>query len=235
MNTDKRLEMYIKEYHFELEQKEKIFGRLALILVVLTACLGAISATAIPKYKSLLLAPFISTITVIITITLIICFIFIIFHIIRFLSAKNDELIPSPKEIENYYNQLEEYFNKKNEHITETEYVDKKFSNFLLQAYVAATSTTYDNNCFKLKCLNRCYELIVIFVISTLILCSFPIYISDNTPEENKMSQNTPTLPQEPTPPSNRIIRSDTSIAPEKPQTGVSVNIKIDNTSPQPK
>lgn len=113
MNTDKRLEMYIKEYHFELEQKEKIFGRLALILVVLTACLGAISATAIPKYKSLLLAPFISTITVIITITLIICFIFIIFHIIRFLSAKNDELIPSPKEIENYYNQLEEYFNKK--------------------------------------------------------------------------------------------------------------------------
>lgn len=229
MKSDKRLEMYIKEYHFELEQKEKIFGRLALILVVLTACLGAISATAIPKYKSLLLAPFISTVTVIITITLAVSLVFIIFHIIRFLSAKNDELIPSSKEIENYHDQLEDFFSKNTTQISESEYVDSKFSNFLLKAYVAASSTTYDNNCFKLKCLNRCYELLVIFVISTLILCSFSIYIPDKPLEENKMSQNTPPLPQEPTPPSNRIIRSDTSIVPEKPQTEVVINIKVDN------
>jgi|GEM_PF-1170759 len=230
MKSDKRLEMYIKEYHFELEQKEKIFGRLALILVVLTACLGAISATAIPKYKALLLAPFISTVTVIITITLAISLIFIIFHIIRFLSAKNDELIPSPKEIENYYDQLEDFFTKNPPQTLESDYVDAKFSNFLLKAYVAASSTTYDNNCFKLKCLNRCYELIVIFVISTLILCSFSIYIPDEPLKESKMSQNTTTPPQEPTPPSNRIIRSDTSIIPEKPPKEISINIKVENT-----
>lgn len=229
MKSDKRLEMYIKEYHFELEQKEKIFGRLALILVMLTACLGAISATAIPKYKALLLAPFISTVTVIITITLAVSLVFIIFHIIRFLSAKNDELIPSSKEIENYYDQLEDFFTKNSPQTSMPEYVDEKFSNFLLKAYVAASSTTYDNNCFKLKCLNRCYELIVIFVISTLMLCSFSIYIPDKPIEENKMSQNTPTPPQEPTPPSNRIIRSDTSIIPEKPQTELSINIKVEN------
>src|SRR5690606_4503015 len=183
-----------------------------------------------PKYKALLLAPFISTVTVIITITLAICLIFIIFHIIRFLSAKNDELIPSPKEIENYYDQLEDFFTKNSPQTLESDYVDAKFSNFLLKAYVAASSTTYDNNCFKLKCLNRCYELIVIFVISTLILCSFSIYIPDEPLKESKMSQNTTTPPQEPTPPSNRIIRSDTSIIPEKPPKEISINIKVENT-----
>lgn len=228
MNTDKRLEMYIKEYHFELEQKEKIFSRLALILVVLTACIGAISAT-LPKYSALLSLPYISTLTIIFTITLVISLMLIIFHIVRFFSAKNDELVPSPNEMETYYNQLEDY-NLTNTSSSE-DYVNKKFSTFLLKAYTTAASTTYDNNCFKLKCLNRCYELLIIFILSTLILCSFPIYVNQDTRGDQKMAENTQPLPQEPTPPSNRIIRSDNSIIPQKPQQNVTVDIKIDSSS----
>lgn len=228
MNTDKRLEMYIKEYHFELEQKEKIFSRLALILVVLTACIGAISAT-LPKYFALLSTPYISTLTVILTIALVVSLILIIFHIVRFFSAKNDELVPSPNEMETYYNQLEAY--KLTNAATGKDYVNKKFSTFLLTAYTAAASTTYDNNCFKLKCLNRCYELLVMFILSTLILSSFPIYLNQDTKGDQKMVKNTQPLPQEPTPPSNRIIRSDNSLIPPKPQPNVTVDNKIDNSS----
>lgn len=226
MNTDKRLEMYIEQYHFELEQKEKIFSRLALILVVLIACIGAVSAT-LPKYSALLSTPYIRTLTIILTIILPLSLIGIIFHIARFLSAKNDELVPSSNEMEAYYNQLEHY-NSSNTSLNE-DYVNIKFSSFLLKSYTAAASTTYDNNCFKLKCLNRCYELLIIFVLSTLILCSAPIYLNQEAKGDQKMAENTQPLPPEPTPPSNRIIRSDNSIVPQKPQQNVTIDIKVDN------
>lgn len=94
MNTDERLKMYSDEYHFELEQKEKIFSRLTIIFVVLTACLGALSTT-LPKFPKLLDTTIIGILTVVLSIAIVISLGLIILHIIRFISAKNDELIPS--------------------------------------------------------------------------------------------------------------------------------------------
>ncbi|WP_417211912.1 hypothetical protein [Acinetobacter venetianus] len=147
MDLEKRLELYKAEYFFQIDMKEKIYTRMAIFSVFITACITAnfTMLDELLKLSPKLLA-FVTALWVISGLTLI----YIIYAFVQISAFKKDFLVNSNLEMEKYRTTLENHFTSNihplNPALTSEIYVSEQFNEYLKDQYATCASTFYLNN-----------------------------------------------------------------------------------------
>lgn len=156
MNLERRLELYKAEYLFQIDMKEKIYTRMAIFSVFITACITAnfTMFDELLKLSPRILA-FVSGLWVISGITLV----YVIYAFMQISAFKRDSLVNSNLEMENYRVVLENHFKSEiqqtNPTLNSELYVADQFNEYLKNQYAICSSTFYLNNVDRQEKLTR--------------------------------------------------------------------------------
>lgn len=160
MELEKRLEIYKTEYYFQIDFKEKLYSRMAIYGVLITACVTA----NITMFDSLIQTSNITLTFCIYFWELIIIFlIYILYGFISLSHIKQDSWINTNSDMENYRNILEDHFIQHAKPLIPekefedklAEYVNDQFIIYLVEQYSFCSSVTRDNNIYRQRWLLR--------------------------------------------------------------------------------
>lgn len=174
MDLEKRIELYKAEYLFQIDMKEKIYTRMAIFSVFITACITA-NFTMFDELLKLTprLLAFVTGLWVISGLTLI----YVIYAFMQISAFKQDRLVNSNLEMEAYRVVLENHFNSQIQQIdptlTSEIYVAEQFNGYLKDQYATCASTFYLNNVDRQEKLTRIANCSYILLGLTLIVSVF--------------------------------------------------------------
>lgn len=176
MNLQKRLEIYRADYFFHIDFKEKIYARMVLFSVFITACL-----TANFSMQETLVEMGCTQLTIIMMIWLLgaLILVFVIYNFICITSLRADEWVNSNSEMETYRETLRQHFIANSQNPTEDEinnYVNDQFSIYLIGQYAGCSSIFNENNIFRQKSLSKLAMSTYILLILTFIVSLFFVY-----------------------------------------------------------
>jgi hypothetical protein len=147
MDLEKRLELYKAEYFFQIDMKEKIYTRMAIFSVFITAC---ITANFTMLDELLKLSPRLLAIVIGLWIISGLTLIYVVYAFVQISAFKQDNLVNSNLEMEDYRVVLENHFTTRiqplNPSLTSEIYVSEQFNEYLKNQYAACSSTFYLNN-----------------------------------------------------------------------------------------
>lgn len=174
MDILERITLYKDNYKYELELKDKLYTRLAAVAVVFTACLSTQSSNV--TYIKELVSPSIIFLLFFLGYS-IFCVLAFIVYAGCFIHQKTDELVASSTDVENYHTQLVNYYDLYTTQLNlETDFVKNHMNEYLASTYAFCSTRNYDNNVYRMHCLNRMYILTIAMVICTLLSCGIAMY-----------------------------------------------------------
>ncbi len=176
INLEKRLEMYRLDYFFHIDFKEKIYARMVLFSVFITACITA----NFSMQDVLIKIGCIRLIVMIIWIFSAVILIFVIFKCISITSLKSDEWVNSNAEMESYRDILRQHFIN-HTHLPPNEerinkYVNEQFTIYLIDQYSRCSTILNENNIYRQKCLSHLAISTYLLLILTFTVSLFFIY-----------------------------------------------------------
>lgn len=155
MQLKDRVDIYKNEYYFQVDFKEKIYTRITLYAVLVTACItGNFSifkdlCDFLPKLTLLICNVWILEIGLLV---------FILYGLYSISHIKEDLWVNTAVNMENYRNTLKQHFNQ---HATtptpaeEDEYLEDNFSIYLIGQYSTCSSVIRENNIYRQKWLGK--------------------------------------------------------------------------------
>lgn len=221
MDLEKRLEMYRSDYFFHIDFKEKIYTRMALFSVFITAC---ITANFSMQEELMKLGCMQLSIVIILWVAAALVLAFVIYALFCITNLKSDELVNSNSEMENYRNTLRQHYISHFPDATEqavNTYIDDHFLIYLTSQYSSCSAIFYENNVYRQKWLARLAVSSYLLLILTFIVSMFFLY---QKIEGDIMSQSQ-TIPPPPPPPPTRVIKGD-KLIPTKPSYPTPPEIK---------
>lgn len=177
MDLEKRIDLYKSDYFFHIDFKEKIYARMVLFSVFITAC---ITANFTMQEVLMKLNCYQITLVFILWVVSALILIFVIFNFICITSLKADEWVNSNAEMETYRDTLRNHF-VNNSHPSPSEadtekYVNEQFSIYLIDQYSRCSSIFNENNIFRQKRLSHLAVATYILLVITFIVSLFYIY-----------------------------------------------------------
>lgn len=171
MDLEKRLDIYKAEYYFQIDFKEKLYARLAIYAVLITACITA----NITMFDALILnfgilltwCIFFWAVMIILLFLTLLCF-YCQSH------TKLDNWTNTPSDMESYRNTLENHFithsqniiPNTNFEIDKQNYVNDEYTIYLVDQYSQCSTIIRDNNIYRqrwlLKIMSLTYAQLVI-------------------------------------------------------------------------
>lgn len=175
MNLDKRLDIYRTEYYVQIELKEKLYARLAIYAVLITACITA-NITMFDKLidnSGLLL-----TVIIFLWEIEIVVLILILYGFLCVSHIKQDKWVNTSNDMEQYRNTIADHFDQYSNHLaTQTDiaeqksiYVDEQFSLYLVSQYSSCATVIRDNNVYRQRWLSWIMSFTYLLLLSTGIL-----------------------------------------------------------------
>lgn len=171
MYLEKRLEIYKSEYYFQIDFKEKLYSRMAIYAVLITACITA----NITMFDTLILnSEYVLTLCIFFWQLMVIFLGYILYGFVCLSHIKQDSWTNTPSDMENYRNTLENHFkqhtanNILRSNIDEEMhlYVNEMFTIYLVEQYSQCAIVIRDNNIYRqrwlLKIMSNTYALLVL-------------------------------------------------------------------------
>lgn len=171
VDLEKRLEIYKSEYYFQIDFKEKLYSRMAIYIVLISACITA----NITMFDTLILnSELLLTICIYLWELMIVFLIFVLYGFFCLSHIKQDNWINTANDMENYRNTLENHFKthtkdkilKKNIDIEMYEYVNDQFKIYLVEQYSTCATVIRDNNIYRqrwlLKIMSCTYAILLV-------------------------------------------------------------------------
>lgn len=194
MDLDKRLDTYRSDYFFHIDFKEKIYARMVLFSVFITAC---ITANFSMQNELIKLACLQLTLVSLIWVVSALILIFVIFTFICITSLKADEWVNSNAEMETYRNTLRQHYIDNLPNASEVEideYVNDQFSIYLIDQYSCCSTIINENNIYRQKRLSHLTVSTYLLLISTFIVSLFFVYQKfEGEPYDTKPKYSTTT------------------------------------------
>jgi hypothetical protein len=194
MDLEKRLDIYRADYFFHIDFKEKIYTRMAIFSVFITA-----GITANFSMQDELMKLGCSQLTIIIIFWLIsaLILVFIIYAFFCITSLKSDELVNSNSEMESYRDTLRQHYISYAPNATETEindYINEQFLIYLISQYSSCSTICFENNVYRQKWLARLAISSYLLLIITFVVSMFFLYQKfEGDPGDTKPNNSTTT------------------------------------------
>lgn len=176
MDLEKRLDIYRSDYFFHIDFKEKIYTRMAIFSVFITA---GITANFSMQDELMKLGYAQLTILVILWLIGALILVFIIYAFFCITSLKSDELVNSNSEMESYRNTLRQHYIRYAPNATEAEinnYIDEQFLIYLISQYSGCSTICFENNVYRQKWLARLAISSYLLLIITFVVSMFFLY-----------------------------------------------------------
>lgn len=196
MNLEKRLDIYRSDYFFHIDFKEKIYARMMLFSVFITACITANFSmqNELIKMGCMQLA-----IVYMIWGAASLVLFLVIYNFICITNLKADEWVNSNSEMETYRETLKQHFVTYAPAPTELEteeYVDEKFTIYLIDQYSRCSSIFNENNIFRQKRLSILAIYAYLLLVLTFLVSLFFVYqkfVGENNVTKSKYTLTTTT------------------------------------------
>lgn len=175
MDLEKRLEIYKTEYYLQVDLKEKLYARMAIYAVLITACITA----NVTMFDILIKSSKISLISTIFLWEILICIlIFILYGFYCVSHIKVDNWINTNSDMENYRNIIAQHYDQHakpsllNFFLSDNrkKYVDEQFLLYLVQQYSSCSTIIRDNNIYRQRWLSRIMSATYALLLITAIL-----------------------------------------------------------------
>lgn len=175
MDLDKRLEIYKAEYYFQVDFKEKLYARMAIYAVLITACITA----NVTMFDTLIKSTEIYLIFAIFLWEILACvLIFILYGFYCVSHIKVDNWINTNSDMENYRNIIALHYD---EHTKPSrlklllsnnrkKYIDEQFQLYLVEQYSSCSTIIRDNNVYRQRWLSRIMSGTYLLLLITAIL-----------------------------------------------------------------
>ncbi len=193
MDLEKRIDLYKSDYLFHIDFKEKIYARMVLFSVFITACI-----TSNFTMQDTLMKLNCSQMTIVFILWGIssLILIFVIINFVCITSLKSDEWVNSNAEMETYRETLRNHFisnctnTPSNDDVEK--YVNEQFSIYLIDQYSSCSTILNENNIFRQKRLSHLAVATYILLVLTFIISLFFIFQKFNG-EQNVSKPTNPT------------------------------------------
>lgn len=165
--------LFFKElYEAELERREKITSSLVIPIGILSL-LGSGIIYLIQKLEFFI--DFINTMVLIILIVATIFFCYSVYYLIKSYFGYTYKFLPTPKELEQYWNKLREYYKTQD---VDYKTADAEFEQYIENSYVDSTTENTWNNDSKSEYLHKANRAMV-WCLVLILACSFPVLVKE--------------------------------------------------------
>lgn len=175
MDIEKRLEIYKSEYYFQIDFKEKLYARMAIYAVLVTACI----TSNITMFDILITSSgYLLTFTIFLWELTILILLYLLYGFFCLSHIKLDSWTNTASDMENYRNILEAHFDK-HTNLTESdtnynskkvEYINDEFLIYLVSQYSICSTIIRDNNIYRQRWLLKIMSCTYILLILTGVL-----------------------------------------------------------------
>lgn len=153
MDLEKRLEIYKAEYYFQIDFKEKLYARMAIYAVLITACITA----NITMFDTLILnSKMLLTLCIFLWGAMILLLIFTLYGFYCLSHIKLDSWTNTSADMEKYRNELEIHYIRHNQNthnpnfeLEKQEYIDDEYTIYLVTQFSECSTVIRDNNIYR--------------------------------------------------------------------------------------
>lgn len=191
MDLEKRLDIYKTDYLFQIDLKEKIYTRMALFSVFITA---SITANFSMQDELIKLSSWQISTVVFLWIIGAIILLYIMYSFFNITTLKTDKLVNSSTEMENYRNTLRDHYIKHTQNISDQElnnYIDEQFKIYLLGQYSYCSSIFNENNIFRQQRVSKIA--ICSYILLIITFCVSLFFVFHKFKGEQNVTQSNPT------------------------------------------